>query len=118
MRTFKICVNDFRMRGYHGVHPLEKKIGCLFSIDFCVTFQRDISIKQLDESINYENLLTIIKKHMLIKRDLLETVCQDILDETYKSYPQVTRMEITLEKLDPPVENFKGSLSVNLIQIH
>lgn len=117
MRTINICVNDFQIRGFHGVHPLEKKTGCIFSIDLCVSFQKEAHIQQLDDSIDYENLLAIIKRHMQTKRDLLETVCQDILDEIYKTYPEVSRVEITIRKLDPPVENFKGSLSVNMVQI-
>ncbi|MFZ9660600.1 MAG: dihydroneopterin aldolase [Chitinophagaceae bacterium] len=118
MRTVKICVNEFKIHAFHGIHPIEKKIGCIFSVDLSVKFNKQAPISHIDDSIDYEILVGIIRNQMNVTRDLLESVCQDILDEIFNRFNYVKEMDIHIKKLDPLIENFKGSLSVNMIQIH
>ena len=60
--------------------------------------------------------MQLIKRHMKIKSDLLEIVCQNIIDELASSFHHLDKIEITIRKLDPLIENFKGSLEVKMIQ--
>lgn len=117
MKIAKVGVHDFQIHAFHGIHEVEKKMGCMFSVDLDVEFQVEDHIEKLNESVDYQVLLNIVRKQMHVTRDILETVCQSIFDEISEHYKIIRKIEITIKKLDPPIENFKGYLSVNMIQI-
>ncbi len=88
-----------------GVHPEEKILGNNFEVDFEVAFKnnKQHDTQNLDDTINYTHLYTILKNEFAHKTDLLETVAQNILDQTLLIYPFLRSIKIKIKKLNPPI---------------
>jgi dihydroneopterin aldolase len=43
---------------------------------------------------------------------LLETLAQEISEEIHANDPRIFYIEITLKKLNPPIQNFTGTVGI------
>jgi len=69
---------------------------------------------ELNETLNYETLLTIIQKEMGEVEFLLETVANRIVLAAEAVFPKATRMSIHIQKKNPPLKAKVDSSSVKL----
>jgi len=111
----KISLSQIRLYAFHGIHPEEKATGAEFELNMDVFFDPVNSISEIDQTIDYTVLYGIIRERMKVPADLLESVVQDIEAEVKKRFPQVRQINITISKINPPLVNFRGRLSVSLI---
>jgi dihydroneopterin aldolase len=44
--------------------------------------------------------------------DLLETLVQTIANKVHRQFPQVKTITVAVEKLNPPIDKFSGSVEV------
>ena len=108
-----ISLNNVRFRAYHGVHPEERQKGNDFVVNMQVSYVPDSgTILSLDDTIDYANLFEIINSTMQQPVDLLETLVQKIAQNTYKQYSQIKEVSVSVEKLNPPIDKFSGSVEV------
>ncbi|RYF87108.1 MAG: dihydroneopterin aldolase, partial [Chitinophagaceae bacterium] len=88
-----------------------------YSHDFVVSLEvgyipaNDL-IQSLEETIDYAHLFGIINMTMQEPVDLLETLVQKIADQVQQRFPQVKEIVVSVEKLNPPIDQFSGSASV------
>ncbi|MBC7946616.1 MAG: dihydroneopterin aldolase [Chitinophagaceae bacterium] len=109
----KISLHNVRFRAYHGVHPEEREKGNDFVVNMEVSFQpRTDTILSLQDTIDYATLFDIINSTMQRPVDLLETLVQTITYNTYKRFPQLKEVTVSVEKLNPPIDKFTGSAAV------
>lgn len=96
---------------HHGVMPHEKIAGNDFEIDLTVHFSAVTAMKSgdLEKTINYALIYDLLKEEMSIPTPLLEEVCYRILKKLSTRFPQITKAEITLTKLMPPIAGFQGA---------
>jgi dihydroneopterin aldolase len=109
-----ISLNNVRFRAYHGVHPEERQKGN----DFVVNMQVDYvpqtgTIISLDDTIDYAELFELVNDTMKQPVDLLETIAQTIATNVHKQFPQVKKITVSVEKLNPPIDKFTGSVQVS-----
>ena len=78
------------------------------------TFEVDITVKtnfhkaaiddQLSETIDYEDLYTIVKEEMEISSKLLEHVVQSIVDRVINEIKGIKWVKVQLAKMNPPIK--------------
>ena len=108
-----ISLNNVRFRAYHGLHPEERQKGNDFVVNMQVSFiPVSGTILSLDDTIDYAVLFEIINAIMQQPVDLLETLVQAITQKVAHQFPQVKRIEVAVEKLNPPIDKFTGSTEV------
>jgi dihydroneopterin aldolase len=108
-----ISLNNVRFRAFHGVHPEERQKGNDFVVNMQIEYlpQKE-TIISLKETIDYASLFSIINSTMQKPVDLLETLVQTIANKVHKQFPQVKTITVAVEKLNPPIDKFSGSVEV------
>ena len=110
---FTVRLNDMIFHAYHGVHEEETIVGADFKVSVAISFNVSKKILSLNDTINYVAVFSIIKNLFEIPEKLLETLAQNITDEIYKINNQITSINVTIIKLNPPICNFTGTVGVN-----
>lgn len=73
-------------------------------------------ITALEQTIDYAALFKLVEKAMQEPVDLLETLAQKIAADIEALYPQAKEISIEIEKLNPPIDQFTGSVAVKLVR--
>jgi dihydroneopterin aldolase len=110
--TLTISLHNLHFFAYHGLYAEEKKSGAEFEVNVSVAFQPGKMITALVETVNYENIFSLVKSEMQKPRELLETLAMDITQAIYLSYPSIKKIEISISKLRVPITGFSGSIAV------
>ncbi len=108
-----ISLNNVRFRAYHGVHPDERQKGNDFVVNMQVNYKPGSeTITSLNDTIDYATLFDIINTTMQKPVDLLETVAQTIANSVHQQFPQIKKVTVEIEKLNPPIDKFTGTVAV------
>ena len=108
-----ISLNNVRFRAYHGLHPEERQKGNDFVVNMEVSYMPGAAvIHSLEDTIDYAVLFEIINNTMQKPVDLLETLAQTIADNSYKQFRQIKEISVSVEKLNPPIDKFSGTVKV------
>lgn len=107
-----IYLNKLRFRAYHGLYAEERKTGNEFEVDLAVSIDTVATITDLSETINYASLYQLLKTEMQKRRDILETFVMEVAGIIHATFPNVKRVEITITKLQAPIEKFSGTVGV------
>lgn len=109
-----ISLNNVRFRAYHGLHPEERQKGNDFVVNMQVGYvPQSGTILSLEDTIDYATLFDIINVTMQKPVDLLETLVQTIAHAVHDQFPQVIQINVSVEKLNPPIDKFTGSAAVS-----
>ena len=113
-----IELKDVMIFGGHGVYEGESATGNLYHIDLSVRYnESNTSINTLQDTINYVELYEIVRQRMLSPTDLLEEICQDIVQQISVRYPFVAEVLLSIYKIQAPIENFQGKVGVTLHKV-
>ncbi|MGB3006274.1 MAG: dihydroneopterin aldolase [Chitinophagaceae bacterium] len=111
--TLTIKLNNLRFFAYHGLYGEELKIGNEFEVNVTATILTEKSvINDIEETVNYSVVYEIIKLRMKQPTRLLETLAMEIADAIHNSFPQLTKIDLAIKKLLPPIEQFIGNVEV------
>ena len=110
---FTIHLNKLAFFAHHGMHDEEAITGTSFEIDVSVQFDAEGKISSLHQTINYAAVYNVIKKHMAHPVALLETLAQNITEDIYLLDKRISTINISINKLHPPIRNFIGSVGVS-----
>ncbi len=113
-----ISLNNLEFFAHHGWHNEEALAGGNFLIDIGIDFYSPKEITHLDDTINYVNVYSTIKSIVAEPVPLLETLCSDICDAVHKLDDRITTINISVSKLNAPIINFIGQVSVSLKRIY
>lgn len=109
----EIHLKDVIIYGYHGLHAGEEILGGKFKVDLTATYlPQQLPVKEIKQTIDYTVLLFIVKQRMLQPTGLLETLATEIAGEIMEKFSTVIEVVISIIKLNPPIENFEGSVGV------
>jgi len=102
-----IRVEGVKIYAFHGVHPLENKIGQWYTVDLAidVNVAKAIENDDLEGTIDYEQLVKIIYQEMEIPSKLVENVVGRIVTEIKSRFPNYLKGIITITKHYPPIVN-------------
>lgn len=117
LKSSFVCLNDLHFHAYHGVMPQERVVGG----DFVVSIRAGYPIGKAMESddigdtLNYAVMYDIIKDEMQKPSCLLENVAFRIGKSIFERIPQVESLDITLAKLNPPMN---GNICNAAVELH
>lgn len=99
----------------HGLYEHETNTGNAFELNVTIRFvQHNAIITHIDDTINYADVYELVKRIMQSPELLLETVITKIAEQLKAAYPQISKVQISLYKLNVPINNFQGRVGVSL----
>ncbi|WP_460194205.1 dihydroneopterin aldolase [Thermosynechococcus sp. FA-CM-4201] len=113
-------LSGIRYYGYTGALPEEQILGQWFEIDIKLWFDmaQAAASDRLEDTLDYRPLLQAIEQLMQQQRfQLIETLAAAILNLCLAP-SQVQRAAVRVTKLAPPVPNFTGQISVEMVRPH
>lgn len=109
-----VYLQNLRFHSYHGVHSEEKLTGGEFEVNLKAYFHpQALPVINIDDTVNYVSLYSLVKKRMEQPAELLETVVTELADHILIQFPLVEEVEISVTKLHPPIVAFQGSVGVS-----
>lgn len=109
-----VALNEVRCFALHGFYPEEQLTGTEFLVSVEVTFVPSGDTEDLERTVNYEILNTIILEEMRNTRKLLESVVRLILDRVISTYPFVQTAKAAIKKMHPPMP---GEINHSFVQL-
>ena len=116
MKSF-ILLENVVFYAYHGVQPLETKVGN----EFVVNLRLEVNLTDaaqsdsLDDTVSYADIYNDVKEQMQIPSKLLENVAFRIIQCLKQKYTKIEHVEIKLSKRNPPMGAHLDSASIVLI---
>ncbi len=114
---YKIFIKDLELFGYHGVHDFEKEEGQPFIFNITVIFSKDNLEDSLEKTINYSNIIKIIKdvnrKH---KFNLIETLAKVISEKILKLSIFIEKVIVNIKKPDAPIKEKFNSVGIEFTE--
>jgi 7,8-dihydroneopterin aldolase/epimerase/oxygenase len=109
----KLFVEGMKFHAFHGCNPEEAKIGGHYLVDVTVDtdFTKPAATDQLSDAVDYVAIYDITKKEMSVRSHLIEQVAQRIYDSVRKQFPEVKKIKVKVEKLNPPIGGDAKSVS-------
>ena len=100
-----IKLTNIRTFSFHGCLEEEAKIGSNYSVNLKIKTNLEPSAKtdELTDTVDYVDLNRIVVEEMAIRAKLLEHVAKRIMDSVLKELPMVTKIEVEVTKLNPPI---------------
>ena len=101
----KIEVSGIKVYAYHGCMEEEGKIGSDYEVNVSVwgSFDRSIQTDHLSDTIDYVHINQVVKEEMSLRNKLLEVVVDRILFRLFKENERITKAEVGVSKLAPPI---------------
>lgn len=113
MSRFTIELNALRFFATHGMYPEEMKTGHEFEVDICIECRSPKQkITSIEQTVNYVQVYSIVQEEFAIRRNLLENLAMDIASKLQENFPEIREIAISIRKLNPPITNFSGSVTV------
>ena len=101
-----IDLKNMIFHAYHGVLEEERITGNIFRIDIklFLDLNKAKESDNLEDTINYADIYSLIKEEMQIASNLLEHVAGRIIRKIKQEYPQISKINIRLAKKKPPID--------------
>ncbi len=101
----KIILKNIRTFSFHGCLVEESKIGSNYRVDLEIDadLSKSCASDDLKDTVDYVLLNKIVEEEMAIRANLLENVAQRIIDRTFKESVAVTKIKVSVSKLNPPI---------------
>ena len=104
MTSSYVYVKNLRIHAYHGVLPHENIVGQDFivsarcGVDISSSMENDM----LEVALDYGVLYQLIEREMAQTSQLVEHVAGRIAHCVFDEFPNVTSLDLTITKLNPP----------------
>ncbi len=100
-----IRMEGMKFYAFHGVLPQENLVGANYYIDLKLKtdFSRAAETDELEGTVSYADIHTVVKEEMKIPSKLLEHVCQRIARRLFHDFPTIETIDISLFKENPPM---------------
>lgn len=110
---FVVSLRDLTFYSCIGVMEQERTVGNEFTVDVSFKFSAArFRPEDLDSTISYADVYTVIADHMRREWQLLESVSKSISDELSRRWPEIESIRVRITKKCPPISGIQGSCSV------
>lgn len=111
-----VSLNGLEIQARIGVYDFEREEDRPFRVDASIEMPASIQEEAvaLNDTLNYETLLSIIQEEIKLPELLLETVANRIVLKAKHAFPSATGMTIHIQKKNPPLKAKVDSSSVKL----
>lgn len=109
-----IEVNGIKLYAHHGCLQEETKIGGHYIVDVSVTtdFVKATLTDELNDTICYVDINTIVKEEMKIPSKLIEHVGQRIINRIKKEVQGLQSVRLKVTKLTPPINGDVDNVAI------
>lgn len=113
-----IQLKNIRAYAYHGCLKEETAIGSDYRVDLEVKANLKTSAKtdELVDTVDYVFLNKVVVEEMAIPSKLLETVAERILSRIFKEDKMVTKAEVNVSKINPPIGGDVEMVTIKMIK--
>lgn len=103
----RLTLKGLKFRGYHGFYDEERQNGNDFEVDlvFSADFQKAASSDNLANTIDYQEAADTVQSVIegpSVK--LIETLTGRIGDQLFERFKKVQRLEVSVRKVNPPLD--------------
>ena len=100
-----VFLRNVRFHAFHGVMPQEGRVGGDFILDIRVGYplEQAMASDEVEDTLNYASLYELIAQEMRQPSKLLEHVAGRIVKAIGNAFPQVSSIDLTLTKQNPPM---------------
>ena len=116
IKSSYITLTNVRFRALHGVLPQERRVGGDYLLTLRVGFDvsRAVQSDDVADTLNYATLYEMARQEMAVPSQLLEHVAGRIGQRVFREWPEVTTVDLTLTKENPPMGADCDGASVEL----
>lgn len=113
-----IELENMEFHAGHGCYALEKVVGNRFLVNLAMEVEAGEAAAEddLSKSVNYLDVYRIVQEQMAITSNILENVCQRIIDALCERFPQTGRITVKVSKLAPPLGGKVEKISVTVVR--
>ena len=113
-----IILKNIRLYAFHGCLEEEARIGSDYSVNLEIetNFEKSRKTDELNDTVDYVHLNKIVLEEMAIRSKLLEHVADRILKRLFDEIKEVSRAEISVSKLNPPIEGDVESVTIRIAE--
>jgi len=109
-----VSLEGLEFFAYHGFYSEERKKGTTFKCDVSVELKSYDSLDDnIHDTVNYEDIYSIVEDEMNKTKKLIETVALSII-KRIQTLDNVTAANVKLYKLQPPLS---GKLDHAIVEI-
>ena len=112
-----IKLQQLQFFAHHGLYEAEKIHGNNFEVDIDIEVDADDKITSIKQTVDYSKVYEIVRARMAVPTPLLETLAQEMVELIYLFDRRIKSVSLTIKKLTPPIEDFKGSVGVHFKKI-
>ena len=109
-----VALKEVKFHAFHGYYPEENLIGNHFSVDVEVIFIPKGDTEDLQKTVNYEVINTVLINEMKNTQKLLETVVKNIIDRIIFHFPFLISTTVGIKKLNPQMP---GEVGYSFVQL-
>jgi dihydroneopterin aldolase len=112
----EIALKGMEFFAYHGCFKEEQVIGTKFKVDLFVKYdvKSAKASDDLNDTIDYQALYSLVKYEMRIRSNLLEHVASRIINSIVNEFPKIQHIKIKIAKLNPPIGGQLKHVSVTI----
>ncbi|MDE5745104.1 MAG: dihydroneopterin aldolase [Paramuribaculum sp.] len=102
--TGTIEIDSLRLFARHGVAGQERIVGNIFEVSLSILYPLDYATgsDNLQDTLNYAEVINIVRAEMEIPSQLLEHVAGRIIKRLTSEFPQIYGGKIKITKTVPP----------------
>jgi dihydroneopterin aldolase len=109
-----IELEEMEFYAHHGCSKEERIIGNRFTVNFSFETDTDKAEKtdNINDTVNYQEIYNLIKEEMKVPSHLLEHVARRIIDSVCLHFPQISKANVKVLKMNPPIGGKIKNVSV------
>lgn len=113
-KLLQIHLKNIRFFSYHGIFEEERILGNNFIVNITVdVVVETLPVLHMKQSIDYVAIYELVAQRMAKATPLLETVATEIAQTILARYSLAIKVEISIDKITPPIPSFVGSVGVS-----
>jgi dihydroneopterin aldolase len=101
-----IGIEGMHFYAFHGVYAHEKQTGAHYTVD--AYLETDIAKASVTDNvmdtINYEKVFALTEQIMNVPTNLIEKVCNDIVNAIEQNFQSVDSIRVRVSKHTPPIK--------------
>jgi dihydroneopterin aldolase len=100
-----IEIEGMEFYAYHGHFEVEKIAGNRFFVNLKIeaNLSRAGQTDKLEDTLDYQKAYLAVKEEMAIPSDLLEHVCQRIINRIKAEFSEAQKVTVKVSKMNPPM---------------
>jgi len=100
-----IEIEGMEFYAFHGHFEVEKIAGNRFLVNLKIEadLHKAGTSDKLEDTLDYQKAYTAVQEEMAIPSDLLENVCQRIIDRIKTEFQEVQKVSVKVSKMNPPM---------------